>query len=304
LGRRQVAKGCLIGTQRPDGSADPAAIQTKLGIACAQRANGNRPENLKLAFAGFEDALSGLTRERNHGVALPTSRDVRDNDRSQELTRLRDSLQELTDLLAPQRNCESAPRREKVPEEDPGWEDPGWATARMNLGVAYRDRLVGNRSDNLKRAICAIEDSLSVWTRERNPEHWAAARMNIGITCWQGIAGYRSENRERAIGAFADALSVWTRETNPEGWAGRSHEPRYRLLGTTCRRPGGEPGAGHCLLRECSVGLDPQAPPERIAAARANLETACRERFGEWLENRVASGGPVAQRPATVSLPG
>ena len=116
----------------PDDSADRAATQTNLGIACAQRASGNRPQNLKLAITGFEDAPSGLTRERNHGVALPTSRDVRDNDRSQELTRLRDSLQELTDLLAPQRNCESAPSREKVPEED-----PGWATARMNLGVAY-----------------------------------------------------------------------------------------------------------------------------------------------------------------------
>jgi hypothetical protein len=108
----------------PDGSADPAATQTKLGIAGAPRPNGNRPENWKLAIAGFEDTPSGLTRERNHEVALPTSRDVRDNDRSQEFTRLRDSLQELTDILAPQRNRESAPCREKVPEEDPNWEDP------------------------------------------------------------------------------------------------------------------------------------------------------------------------------------
>src|SRR3984893_7524819 len=88
----------------PDGSADRAATQTNLGIAGAQRANGNRSQNLKLAIAGFEDTPSGLTRERNHGVALPTSRDVRDNDRSQEFARLRDSLQELTDILALQRN--------------------------------------------------------------------------------------------------------------------------------------------------------------------------------------------------------
>jgi len=102
-----------------DGSADRAVTQTILGIACAQRANGNRPQNWKLAIAGFEDAPSGLTRERNHGVALPTSRDVRDNDRRQEFARLRDSLKELTDILALQRNRESAPCREKVPEEDP-----------------------------------------------------------------------------------------------------------------------------------------------------------------------------------------
>jgi len=48
----------------PDGGADRAATQTKLGIACAQRANGNRPQNWKSAIAGFEDAPSGLTRER------------------------------------------------------------------------------------------------------------------------------------------------------------------------------------------------------------------------------------------------
>ena len=67
--------------------------------------------------------------------------------------------------------------RERDPEQ--------WATARMNLGVAYRDRLAGDRSDNLERAICAFEDSLSVWTRERNPEQWAAARMNLGIAYWE-----------------------------------------------------------------------------------------------------------------------
>src|ERR1700720_2377509 len=173
-----------------DGSADRAATQTILGIACAQRANGNRPQNWKLPIAGFEDAPSGLTRERNHGVALPTSRDVRDNDRSQELTRLRDSLQELTDLLAPQRNRESAPpRREKVPEEDPGWEDPGWedpgwedpgsATARMKLGLAYARRDDGDRSQNWEMAVAAFEDALSELTRERDPDQWATARMNL-----------------------------------------------------------------------------------------------------------------------------
>jgi hypothetical protein len=43
----------------PDDSADRAATQTNLGIACAQRANGNRSQNLKLAIAGFEDPPPG-----------------------------------------------------------------------------------------------------------------------------------------------------------------------------------------------------------------------------------------------------
>jgi hypothetical protein len=82
-----------------------------------------------------------------------------------------------------------------------------WPTARMNLGVAYRDRLVGDRSDNLERAICSLQDSLSAWTRERNREQWAAARMNLGIAYWERRAGDRQENQERAISAFEDCLS-------------------------------------------------------------------------------------------------
>ena len=198
----------------PDDSADRAATQTNLGIAGAQRANGNRSQNLKLAIAGFEDAPSGLTRERNHGVALPTLRDVRDNDRSQEFARLRDSLQELTDLLEPQRNRESAPRREKVPEED-----PGWATARMKLGLAYAQRDDGDRSQNWEMAVAAFEDALSELTRERDPEQWATARMNLGVAYRDRLVGDRSDNLKRAICAIEDSLSVWTRERNPEQWA-------------------------------------------------------------------------------------
>jgi hypothetical protein len=71
--------------------------------------------------------------------------------------RLRDSLQELTDLLEPQRNRESAPRREKAPEED-----PDWATARTNLGLTYAQRDDGDRSQNWEIAIAAfeVEDAL------------------------------------------------------------------------------------------------------------------------------------------------
>jgi hypothetical protein len=40
----------------------------------------------------------------------------------------------------------------------------------MNLGVAYRERLAGDRSENRERAIGAFEDALLVWTREANQE--------------------------------------------------------------------------------------------------------------------------------------
>jgi MFS family permease/tetratricopeptide (TPR) repeat protein len=101
--------------------------------------------------------------------------------------------------------------RERNPEQ--------WATARMNLGVAYRERLTGDRSENQERAIGAFEDSLAVWTPEHKPEEWATAHLHLGIAYWERLVGARSENRERAIAAFEDSLSVWTRDGNPDDWA-------------------------------------------------------------------------------------
>jgi hypothetical protein len=48
-----------------------------------------------------------------------------------ERPKMSSQLQELTDLLEPKRNRESALRREKAPEED-----PDWATARTKRGLA------------------------------------------------------------------------------------------------------------------------------------------------------------------------
>src|SRR5580704_41202 len=198
----------------PDGNADGAAARTKLGLACPQRPNGDRSQNWELAPAAFEDALPVLARERNHEVVLPKSSDARDNDNRQGFARLRDSLQELTDLLEPKRNRESALRREKAPEED-----PDWATARTKLGLAYAQQDDGGRSQNWEMAIAAFEDALSVLTRECDPDQWATARMNLGVSYRDRLIGDRSDNQERALCAFDDSLSVWTRERNPEQWA-------------------------------------------------------------------------------------
>ena len=257
----------------PDGSAEPAVTQAKLGNACAQRPSGDRPPTWKLAIAGLEGAPSVLTREHNHEVALPKSSHVRDNDRSQGFARLRDSLQELTDLIEPQRNRENAPRREKALEED-----PDWATVRMNLGLAYAQRDDGDRSQNWEVAIAAFEDALSVLTRERNPEQWATARMNLGVAYRDRLAGDRSDNQERAICAFEDGLSVWTRERNPEQWAAA----RMNLGIAYWERHAGDRqenqeraiGAFEDCLSVWTSGRD----PEHWATVNMNLGIAYRER--------------------------
>src|SRR5437879_5815800 len=48
-----------------EGSPDWATARTNLGLAYAQRPDGDRSENWELAIAAFEDALSVFTRERD-----------------------------------------------------------------------------------------------------------------------------------------------------------------------------------------------------------------------------------------------
>ena len=175
--------------------------------------------------------------------------------------------------------------RERNPEE--------WAATRMNLGVAYRERVAGDRSGDQEQAIAAFEDALSVWTSERNPEEWAGACLNLGIAWWERRAGERSENCERAIAAFEDALTVWTREGDPNAWA-----TARMNLGIACReRLAGDRSENReraiAAVKDALTVWTREGNPEEWATAHTILDGLYRERFGEWLENRVTIG-PVA----------
>ena len=177
-----------------------------------------------------------------------------------------------------------------------------WAAANANLGVAYRERTAGDRSENQERAIAAFEEALSVWTRECNPEEWASARMNLGIAHWERLAGDRSENCEWAIAAFEDVLSVWTREGGPDDWATARMNVgivyRERLMGDRSENRQRAIAAFEDALSIWTRELN----PEESAFARANLEIAYRERFGEWLENRVTIGPVAAEDVKVIGL--
>jgi hypothetical protein len=49
-----------------------------------------------------------------------------------------------------------------------------------NLGLAYGNRIRGERADNLELAIAALNQSLEVYTREAFPEDWARTQNNLG----------------------------------------------------------------------------------------------------------------------------
>jgi len=55
-----------------------------------------------------------------------------------------------------------------------------WAMTQNNLGLAYSDRIRGDKAQNLEASIAAFQQALQVYTRETFPEEWAEVQHNIG----------------------------------------------------------------------------------------------------------------------------
>ena len=74
-------------------------------------------------------------------------------------------------------------------------------------------------SQNLEKAIKALNLSLKVYTRDDFPEDWAMSQNNLGLAYLYRIKGERADNVELAIKALQLSLEVYTRDAFPEEWA-------------------------------------------------------------------------------------
>ncbi|MEH2442152.1 CHAT domain-containing protein, partial [Nostoc sp.] len=95
-----------------------------------------------------------------------------------------------------------------------------WAGTQNNLELAYRNRIKGDKADNIEIAIASHTAALTVRTREALPFEWAGTQNNLANAYWDRIKGDRAENIEIAIAALTAALTVYTREALPFEWAG------------------------------------------------------------------------------------
>lgn len=89
-----------------------------------------------------------------------------------------------------------------------------------NLGSAYRNRIRGDRAENLEQAITAYQNALQVHTREAFPEKWAKTQHNLANAYRERIQGEPLDNLEQAISAYEQAAQVFTRDALPHQWAG------------------------------------------------------------------------------------
>jgi tetratricopeptide (TPR) repeat protein len=88
-----------------------------------------------------------------------------------------------------------------------------------NLANAYVERILGERAENLERAIVYYQQALKVRTLDTFPEDWAMTQHNLANAYIERILKERAENLERAIICLQDALKVYTVDAFPQNYA-------------------------------------------------------------------------------------
>ena len=94
-----------------------------------------------------------------------------------------------------------------------------WAGVQVLVGEGYRNRVKGDRVENIEKAIYHYEQVLLVSCQRIFPELWAAAHNNLTIVYSKRSRGSKAENLEKAVEHGELALQVYKRRTAPEDWA-------------------------------------------------------------------------------------
>jgi CHAT domain-containing protein len=111
-----------------------------------------------------------------------------------------------------------------------------WAMTQNNLAAAYRDRIRGDKAENLEMAIATLNEALKVYTFKAFPRDWALTQNNLANAYCDRIRGDKAENLEMAIAAYHEALKVHTFDAFPQDWA----RTQNNLAAAYCTRIRGE----------------------------------------------------------------
>ncbi|TAF70578.1 MAG: CHAT domain-containing protein [Oscillatoriales cyanobacterium] len=84
-----------------------------------------------------------------------------------------------------------------------------------NLGSAYKNKITGNKAENLDEAIRCYQQALEVYTRADFPQDWAMTQNNLGLAYYYKITGNPAKNLNEAIRCYRLALEFRTPTTLP-----------------------------------------------------------------------------------------
>ncbi len=93
------------------------------------------------------------------------------------------------------------------------------AQTMLNLGNAYVERIQGDKTENIEKAIATYKQALSILPKAGNEQLWAALQSALGNALKRYYRGDRVENIEAAIGVYNQALTVRTQSAMPTEWA-------------------------------------------------------------------------------------
>jgi len=205
-----------------------ARTQHRLARVYNERIKGERAENIELEIAAYEQSLQAFTRD-----AFP-----KDWAQTQyELSicykkRIRGELVENVERsiaayeLALQFFKNDADSAADATPENLAMVHCSLANDYKNLAIAYKKRIRGDRSENMKRlasacelAIANCKQPLEVYTCNSFPVQWANTQYILAVVYGNLTSEDRTENIELAIAASEKSLQVFTHDDFPEQWA-------------------------------------------------------------------------------------
>jgi CHAT domain-containing protein/predicted enzyme related to lactoylglutathione lyase len=169
---------------------------------------GSRANNLEIAIAGYEIALSNFTFN-----SFPEEWAMTQNNLGRAFSeRIRgERAENLERAIAFYEAALQVRTRQAFPQD--------WAMTQNNLATAYIDRIKGDRGENIERAIRLLEAASEVYTREAFPQNWAMTQNNLANAYRNRIKGERGENIEKGIAFYEAASQVYTCDAFPQQWA-------------------------------------------------------------------------------------
>ncbi|NDJ24117.1 CHAT domain-containing protein [Nostoc sp. B(2019)] len=198
----------MLSEAKPVEAVCIAVVIADLSNSIQQFPLGSKASNMDIAIAGYEIALTVLTRSAFSDLWAGTQNNLGEAYRN----RILGNRAENFELAIAAFSAALEVRiRSAFPEK--------WAGTQNNLGNAYGDRILGKRAENLEIAIAAFSAALEVYTRSTFPVGWATTQNGLGLAYSNRILGERAENLELAIAAFSAALEVFTHSAFPEQWA-------------------------------------------------------------------------------------
>ncbi|MCO6009795.1 CHAT domain-containing protein [Actinoallomurus purpureus] len=93
-----------------------------------------------------------------------------------------------------------------------------WARAKLGLGVAYGERIAGDRRRNHRRALHAFDDAIAGFSRLGDAERWAQAHSALAEAHLKAEE-LSSADLRAAVAACRSALTVYSRDRTPFEWA-------------------------------------------------------------------------------------